>query len=305
VGKGEGKGKGKFWDKGGFEHELRPRKIKFLIWQLHQNGALDANSAAALCIQFLPKLISHVLNHSPKIDWKVKMKFPELKSVLEDLRVLVASTPGLQHCECKFAYMLANDGNSASDTLMELLTALNTLPVEAQVSFFTAFYNSQEPRLLEKLDGMMPAVKCCGKWWNKGAGKGKGKFGKGKLWWRGGFENADETEQLAQSNAEQVAETPWHWDEGAGNGWGKSWNKGAGKGKFGKGKFWWNGGFENADETKPLSLSSAKEDEGDLKDAQKQLEEMGLGDGEVLMELFRNHDGSMQRVVEELTMEGQ
>jgi len=46
----------------------------------------------------------------------------------------------------------------------------------------------------------------------------------------------------------------------------------------------------------------------DPTDAQKQLEEMGLGDAlgrGVLLELLNSHGGSIERVIEELTMEGQ
>jgi len=56
-----------------------------------------------------------------------------------------------------------------------------------------------------------------------------------------------------------------------------------------------------------LQAGKEKEDGGetDLKDAQKQLAEMGLGDGEVLLDLLKRHGGSVQRVIEELTMEEQ
>jgi len=50
----------------------------------------------------------------------------------------------------------------------------------------------------------------------------------------------------------------------------------------------------------PTDASPANED---LKDAQKQLEEMGLGDGEVLLEMLKSHGGSVQRVIEDLTVE--
>lgn len=71
--------------------------------------------------------------------------------MLEDLRLLVKSTPGLEQCECKIADLLANKGNSASVVLIELLTALDLMPLEAQAAFFKALYNSQESRLQEKL----------------------------------------------------------------------------------------------------------------------------------------------------------
>merc|ERR1711970_1461993 len=45
-----------------------------------------------------------------------------------------------------------------------------------------------------------------------------------------------------------------------------------------------------------------QKEDADLKRAQKQLEEMGFGDGEVLLELLKSHGGSVQRVIEKLTM---
>lgn len=51
-----------------------------------------------------------------------------------------------------------------------------------------------------------------------------------------------------------------------------------------------------------------QKEEFDLTEAQKQLEEMGLGDvlGQgVLLELLNSHGGSVERVIDELTMEGQ
>merc|ERR1712072_39092 len=62
--------------------------------------------------------------------------------------------------------------------------------------------------------------------------------------------------------------------------------------------------FSSAKESES-DVDCVEQSEGDLKDAQKQLEEMGLGDGEVLLELLKSHGGSVQRVVEELTKDGQ
>jgi len=414
------------------EHGLHAKKIKFLIWQLHQNGMLDANAVAALGIHFLPKLISHVLEHSEKIDWKVKMKLPELKSILEELRVLVASTPGLEQCDRTIVDLLANGGNSASEALMELLTALDTLPLEAQVAFFTAFYKNQEPRLLEKLakvEGIKPwmsalpldhpNITCDG--CNLHPVQGL-RF---KCKQRPDYDLCAEcfTKRSAIHDGDCSAhefEIVMPWGKGAGKGMRKCWSKGLGKGKckgskgLGKGKCKGKDSFDDSgacpegcqlrpcarqervlvpsvgvdasvevkeqdeanvthqdshevvfdftfpvvvedgrrltiswnreDDIEQVALqfadehgipaeelptikgfvehatcmsefSSAKESEsdvgcveqseGDLKDAQKQLEEMGLGHGEVLLELLKIHGGSVQRVVEELTKEGQ
>jgi len=60
---------------------------------------------------------------------------------------------------------------------------------------------------------------------------------------------------------------------------------------------------EGRKEAGELAPGFGEQEDSDLKDAQKQLEEMGLGDGEVLLELLKSHGGSVQRVIEELTME--
>jgi len=53
------------------------------------------------------------------------------------------------------------------------------------------------------------------------------------------------------------------------------------------------------------TMEQKKEDlkEVDLKQAQEHLLEMGLGDGDVLVQLLQNHGGNMQQVIEELLME--
>jgi hypothetical protein len=48
-------------------------------------------------------------------------------------------------------------------------------------------------------------------------------------------------------------------------------------------------------------LASGDQEAVDLEEALKQLEEMGLGDGEVLMELLKSYGGSVERVIEALT----
>jgi len=133
---------------------MHPKKLKLMLWQLHKNGSLDASTAAALGIHFLPKALSHAVDHSEKIDMKVKMMFPELRSALEDLQKLVGSTPGLEQCQSKVDDLLASEGDSASQVLIELLTAIDMLPFEVQVKFLKSVFSSQEPRLQEKLASM-------------------------------------------------------------------------------------------------------------------------------------------------------
>jgi len=128
--------------------------LKFFMLQLHKNNALDENSAAALVIHALPKLLSLSVHKSQQIDRKFKNKFSNLKSSLEALRAAVASTPGLEQCLRSIDDLLANEGNSASEAFMCLLTTLDVLPSDKQADFLKALYSSQKNLLLQMLTKM-------------------------------------------------------------------------------------------------------------------------------------------------------
>jgi len=123
-------------------------KLKFLVMQLRKNGALNSKSAAALAAYSLPQLLSHAADHEEKIDWKVKAKLQWLRPLLEDLRVLVAGTQGLEHCVSTIEGVLSGSSSAGEATLI-LLTALDMLTFEAQIAFFENLYTSQEQRLEE------------------------------------------------------------------------------------------------------------------------------------------------------------
>jgi len=91
-------------------HHSGLKALKFLILQLHKNDALDAISFAALAIHVLPKLLSRALDKSDELDQKFKRMFLDLRSVVEDVRALVTSTPGLEQCASNIDDMLANEG---------------------------------------------------------------------------------------------------------------------------------------------------------------------------------------------------
>jgi len=130
------------------QHGLR--KIKFLILRLHQSGVLDSTAAAALGIHFLPKMLCNTLNHTDKIDCMFKKHAHALMPLLQDLHALVQSTPGLEQCEGKIADLLSNASNSASEALLELLSALDIQHLEVQAAFFRTLFIKQAPYLEQR-----------------------------------------------------------------------------------------------------------------------------------------------------------
>jgi len=401
------------------------KHLKFMVWQLHVNGLLNVSSAAALAVNFLPKLITLVTARGGKVDKKVKKNFSHLMPVFQDIQALVASTPGLAQCGASVAALLAREGSGASEALLSLLTALHLVPFEAQIGFFQILYRKHEPLLQTKLaqmDEHMPwpsmslplahdGVGCdgCNQYPLQGL-RFKCKtcpdydlcaecFSKKGLI-HSGESSAHEFEvftPLGKGGLGRGMGKGWgkgmgkFWGKGMGKSWGTDMceSKGKGKGSIlrqmmanvvqmckGKGKGKGNGSFdkhvsaqvdvkprpcaregcnfsatwhsthccggcskfpghhggrcqqipftdiapapskdkESEDQDQTLQDSVAmpeaekmNEDVGetDLKDAQRQLAEMGLGDGEVLLELLKSHGGSVQRVIEELTMEEQ
>jgi len=379
-GKGKGKGcaKGKSWGEGMSCSETLDEQVfqsshghlscnggmgikkhlKFLLSQLYSNEALNADSAAALGIYFLPTLLSKIVDKHERIDRRVKKHFPSLRAIIEDLHGLVASIPGLEQVECDIADLLADPvTSSASEMLISLLTALDVLPLEGKVAFFKAFYESQEVRLQEKVQHMHqwmshrvpsmplvhPGVTCDG--CNQSPIQGM-RF---KCKSRSDYDLCTRCyiQQDLVHGGECAAHefelvSPWGKGKGKGKGCakGKGWGKGMGcsevthdfdfitppskwkgKGKsFGKGKGFGKGIEINSSQslkevetdTEQVSLKlvqhtmeQKKEDlkEVDLKQAQEHLLEMGLGDGDVLVQLLQNHGGNMQQVIEELLME--
>eukprot|EP00928_Gymnodinium_smaydae_P024621 TRINITY_DN1986_c0_g6_i1.p1 TRINITY_DN1986_c0_g6~~TRINITY_DN1986_c0_g6_i1.p1 ORF type:complete len:634 (+),score=120.76 TRINITY_DN1986_c0_g6_i1:100-2001(+) len=156
--KGHGKGWKGGW-KGGHCHLWKPMKMLFALAQLKRNGVLDANSAAAFMVQCLPKLMEHIVDRREKFDWRLKEHLHALRPLLEDIRGLVAQTPGLEHCERSLGDLLAQGPTTPSEAVLEVAAALDVLSFDARVQFFQSLYEKHKPHLDEavtKLDGRMP-----------------------------------------------------------------------------------------------------------------------------------------------------
>mmetsp|Transcript_121180 Transcript_121180/g.342880 ORF Transcript_121180/g.342880 Transcript_121180/m.342880 type:complete len:619 (-) Transcript_121180:223-2079(-) len=158
--KGEGaRGHGCGWKGGHGGHCHKLRAVALAMTQLHRSGELNATSAVALAVHFLPKLLKYAARHTEKIDWIVRMISPQLRPALEDLRALVVGTPGLEQCEEPIMKLLTCEDGSGSQVLLALLTALDDLSFESRVLFFQAFYTSLEKpfgEALKLVEGCMP-----------------------------------------------------------------------------------------------------------------------------------------------------
>merc|ERR1712232_273593 len=90
-------------------------KLKFTMLQLHKNGHLNKKSVAALLVNALPLMTSLVTEHPEMIDENM-----EIRPLLEDLKVLVASTEGLEHCQ-ELAGSVSEQKALPSEAVLQLL----------------------------------------------------------------------------------------------------------------------------------------------------------------------------------------
>lgn len=129
------------------------KQFKTTVMQMHRQGLLNSKSMAALVLGCLPDVMSFIASHPDKIDWKLGKKAQELKPLLEHLQELVASTPGLEQCQATIAKWIQN-AMKPCEALSAVLSALQSLPREAQAAFIEAVYTRLESRLQVRLQAV-------------------------------------------------------------------------------------------------------------------------------------------------------
>lgn len=128
------------------------KKIVWVLARMRAAGVLNGKTVAALAVQFLPKIIAHTVEHMGEVDAKASNHGEKLHPFIEDLREVVRNTAGLEHCEVLLAAFLSGNCSSMGETILALLTSLDSLPREALVDFVERLFASQETKLNEILD---------------------------------------------------------------------------------------------------------------------------------------------------------
>lgn len=131
---------------------LRPRKLLWILARLRASEALNGKTVAALTVHWLPQMIAAVAGDLQGADRRIRKHIANLSPTLVGLRDLVKATPGLEHCEAQVGALLFDDAGPKGDALLAILTALDSLPFEAKVSFVETLFASEEDRLHRLLD---------------------------------------------------------------------------------------------------------------------------------------------------------
>eukprot|EP00931_Biecheleriopsis_adriatica_P026674 TRINITY_DN161_c0_g1_i4.p1 TRINITY_DN161_c0_g1~~TRINITY_DN161_c0_g1_i4.p1 ORF type:complete len:504 (-),score=125.10 TRINITY_DN161_c0_g1_i4:57-1568(-) len=158
----------KLLDKGR-EWLLKPRKMLWLMAQLHASGALSSSTAVSLCVHLLPQAVQilavapdtvvHMAIH------KLRKKMPHVKTVLQNVMAASKQVDGLEQCESILAQLLSiketrdpEAGMVARELLVSLLSAIDALSCDQKEKFFEAFFELQNDSLHKFLDN--GKVKC-------------------------------------------------------------------------------------------------------------------------------------------------
>jgi len=160
--KGLGKGfLGAFHCHGHGHHIPKPlRALKLTAAQMHRQGLLNSKSLAALILGGLPDAMALVTSHPDKVNWKIAKQMSDLLPLLQDLQDLVAKTAGLEHCAPVLAKLMQSDIEPC-EAILQVLSALDSLPFDAQVAFLEALYTRNEEGLkgkLKKMDDNCPWI---------------------------------------------------------------------------------------------------------------------------------------------------
>jgi len=143
----------------GQEWLLKPKKMLWLLTQLHASEALSSPAAVSLWVYWLPQAVQVLSLDSEEAGRKLRKQLPNIQTVLQNLIAASKSVEGLEHCEGILTQLLAaNESDSqhsdeaAGELLVSLLTAFAGLSFEKQVKFFEVFYELQKDGLHELAD---------------------------------------------------------------------------------------------------------------------------------------------------------
>jgi len=143
----------------GQEWLLKPKKMLWLLTQLHASEALSSPAAVSLWVYLLPQAVQVLSLDPEEAGRKLRKQLPNIQAVLQNLMAASKSVEGLEHCEGILTQLLAaNESHSqhsdeaAGELLVSLLIAFAGLSFEKQVKFFEVFYELQKDGLHEVLD---------------------------------------------------------------------------------------------------------------------------------------------------------
>jgi len=141
---------------------LKPKKMLWLMTQLHASGALSKSAAVSLWVDLLPQAVRALAEDSEKAQKAVRKlhkKVPHAKTILQNVMVAAKQIEGLEQCETILTQLLSmmetkdpNAGVIAGELLVSLLSAVDALSFDRQVKFFETFFELQKDDLYKFLD---------------------------------------------------------------------------------------------------------------------------------------------------------
>lgn len=152
---------GHHWHGSGYgkrERLLHPRKVLWILARLRSSGHLSPSSFASLMCYILPAARAKAAEQPAEIGARLQAK-EQLGPFLQDLQLMFRQTPGLEASVIHLDGLLTGTAAAAGDSLHVLLTALESLPLDAQVIFFQNVYvvaQASIHKLLDQVDAARP-----------------------------------------------------------------------------------------------------------------------------------------------------
>mmetsp|Transcript_83255 Transcript_83255/g.147092 ORF Transcript_83255/g.147092 Transcript_83255/m.147092 type:complete len:596 (+) Transcript_83255:104-1891(+) len=151
----------------GQEWLLKPKKMLWLLTQLHASEALSSPAAVSLWVYLVPQAVKVLASDPEEAGRKLRKKLSDIKNVLQNFMAAAKQIEGLEQCETILMQLISSDDSidpnanaNAGELLVSLLTAVDALAFEKQVEFFQVFYELQKDRLHDLLDCWKSW--CCG-----------------------------------------------------------------------------------------------------------------------------------------------